>query len=229
MVAAMTVSGHPSLAGLYSPQGYRRPPSEHSSERITGDRVEHAEQSDELLVALLARQDVHALETLYRRHARAVYSLALKMLGDPDTAEEVVQECFLKLWRQPYLYQEQRGRLLPWLLGVAHHRAVDLLRRRRLEQRHTVDGEIDPPANGEGDPETHAWGQFQIEALGRALASLPANQRLALELAYLRGMTQAEIAAALGEPLGTIKTRMRLAMQKLRAVPELAELAADTG
>lgn len=193
------------------------------------DQVNHAELADEALAGLLARRDVGALETLYARHARAVYSLALKMLAEPPAAEEVVQECFLKLWRQPELYQAQRGRLLPWLLGVAHHRAIDRLRRRRLEQRHTVHGEIDVPANGQGDPERHAWGRLCSEAVRRALATLPPTQRQVLELGYLKGMTQSEIAAALNEPLGTVKTRMRLAMQKLRTAPELASLVVEAG
>ena len=191
--------------------------------------MDYAQQADEALAALLAQRDVRALEELYGRHARAVYSLALKMLVDSAAAEEVVQECFLKLWRQPELYQVQRGRLVPWLLGVAHHRTVDRLRRRRLEQRHTLSGEIEVASNGLHDPERQAWGQLRSEAVGRALAALPPSQRLVLELTYLRGMTQSQIAAALGEPLGTVKTRMRLAMQKLRAVPELAELAAEAG
>jgi RNA polymerase sigma-70 factor (ECF subfamily) len=190
--------------------------------------VEQAEPADEVLAQLISRQEVSALETLYHRHARAVYSLALKMLTDPAGAEEIVQECFLKLWRQPELYQAQRGKLLPWLLGVAHHRAIDRLRRRRLEQRHSLEGVPDLPSNEDGDPEQHVWGRFQVEAVGRALAALPPTQRQVLELAYLGGMTQTEIATALGEPLGTIKTRMRLAMQKLRAVPELAALVAET-
>lgn len=189
--------------------------------------MDEAEQADELLAERLARQDVRALELLYGRHARAVYSLALKMLADQPAAEEIVQESFLKLWRQPELYVARRGKLLPWLLGVAHHRCVDRLRRRRLEQRHSFDGEIDIPSNGEDDPERRVWGQLQSEAIGRALATLPPTQRQVLELAYLRGMTQVEIAASLGQPLGTIKTRMRLAMQKLRALPELVALAAD--
>jgi RNA polymerase sigma-70 factor, ECF subfamily len=191
--------------------------------------LNHAERPDEALVELLARQDVRALETIYARHARAVYSLSVKMLGDPTAAEEVVQECFLKLWRQPWLYQSERGKLLTWLLGVTHHRAVDLLRRRRLEQRHQISTEVDPPAGAQADPETHVWGRFQVEAVGRALATLPPTQRQALELAYLGGLTQVEIAAKLGEPLGTIKTRMRLAMQKLRSVPELIALVAEVG
>ena len=195
---------------------------------MTANRLDYAEQPDALLVELLGQQDVRALETLYGRYAGAVYSMALKMLGEPAAAEEIVQECFLKLWRQPELYQPERGRLVSWLLGVTHHRSVDQLRRRRLEQRHTAE-ETGDSLPADDDPEQLAWGNARAEALGRALASLPPSQRLALELAYLRGMTQAEIAACLGEPLGTIKTRTRLAMQKLRASPELAELVSDAG
>jgi RNA polymerase sigma-70 factor (ECF subfamily) len=195
---------------------------------VTGKRVEYSSAGDETLVPLLHNQDVRALETIYARHSRAVYSLALKILADPTAAEEVVQECFLKLWRQPELFQPERGKLISWLLGVTHHRAIDLIRRRRLEQRYAADGEVDAPTGREADPEHLVWGRFQVEAVGRALATLPAHQRLALEVAYLGGLTQVEIATSLGEPLGTIKTRMRLAMQKLRAVPELAALAAES-
>src|SRR3981081_3452356 len=100
------------------------------------------------LVASLASGDANALEQLYERHSRGVYSLALRLLTDGPAAEEVVQETFLKLWRQPSAYQPDRGRLLPWLLGVAHHHAIDLLRRRQLEQRHRVPS--GPQLNGEG-------------------------------------------------------------------------------
>ena len=224
-----SVRGARATAPLYCPDVERVRPTEWWRAVRVVDHVNHAELADEALAGLLARQDVGALETLYARHARAVYSLALKMPAEPPAAEEVVQECFLKLWRQPELYQAQRGRLLPWLLGVAHHRAVDRLRRRRLEQRHTVQGEIDVPSHGQGDPERHAWGSLCAEAVRRALATLPPTQRQVLELGYLKGMTQSEIAAALNEPLGTVKTRMRLAMQKLRAAPELASLAVEAG
>ena len=192
-----------------------------------GNRVDYASQPDEALVDLLHRGDVQALETLYTRHARAVYSLSLKMLGEQAGAEEIVQEAFLKLWRQPELYRSDRGKLAAWLLGVTHHRAVDLLRRRRLEQRHSANGQVQPTSGPQTDPEQQLWDSVQAEAVWQALADLPPSQRLTLELAYLRGMTQAEIAAYLGEPLGTIKTRMRLAMQKLRSRPELAALIAD--
>jgi RNA polymerase sigma-70 factor (ECF subfamily) len=192
-------------------------------------------EDDEALVAAVARADSRALELAYERHSRAVYSLALRLLGDGPAAEEVVQETFLKLWRHPDAYQPSRGRLFAWLLGVAHHRAVDLLRRRQLEERHRLSAAPNGQSlvelldslgltSGDEDPQTRLGNLEQRMALERALGRLPAEQRLALELAYYRGMTQAQIAACLGEPLGTIKTRMRLALQQLRKAPELSEV-----
>jgi RNA polymerase sigma-70 factor, ECF subfamily len=196
-----------------------------------------AQDDDETLVASVARGDSRALEQIYERHSRGVYSLALRLLTDAPAAEEVVQETFLKLWRQPASYQPGRGRLLPWLLGVAHHHAIDLLRRRQLEQRHRI--QASPHANGdglvdlldnfgltssEGDPQSRAGTFEQRMAIGRALASLPSEQWVPLELAYYRGMTQLEIATALGLPLGTVKTRMRLGLQQLRKAPDLSQL-----
>jgi RNA polymerase sigma-70 factor (ECF subfamily) len=190
---------------------------------------------DAALVAAVARGDPRALELVYERHSRGVYSLALRLLGDGPAAEEVVQETFLKLWRQPEAYQPSRGRLFAWLLGVAHHRAVDVLRRRQLEERHRLAAGPTGQSlvelldglgltSGDDDPQARLGNLEQRIALERALGRLPAEQRLALELAYYRGMTQAEIAACLTEPLGTIKTRMRLALQQLRKAPELSEL-----
>jgi RNA polymerase sigma-70 factor (ECF subfamily) len=194
--------------------------------------------SDETnLVAAVAQGDAHALELLYERHSRGVYSLALRLLTDGPAAEDVVQETFLKLWRQTSAYQPSRGRLLPWLLGVAHHHAIDLLRRRQLEQRHRVaslphvngDGLVELLDNlgltsSEGDPQSHAGAFEEQLAIGRALGGLPVEQRLPVELAYYRGMTQLEIATLLGLPLGTVKTRMRLGLQQLRKAPELTRL-----
>jgi RNA polymerase sigma-70 factor, ECF subfamily len=196
-----------------------------------------ARDDDATLVAAMARGEARALEIVYERHSRGVYSLALRLLSEGPAAEDVVQETFLKLWRTPGAYQPSRGRLFPWLLGVAHHHAVDLLRRRQLEQRHRVpstpnthgDGLVDlldnlGLASSEGDPQSGAGAFEQRAAVGRALASLPAEQRLPLELAYYRGMTQLEIATLLEQPLGTIKTRMRLALQQLRKAPDLSRL-----
>jgi RNA polymerase sigma-70 factor (ECF subfamily) len=192
-----------------------------------------ARDDDVVLVELVARGDSRALEHIYQRHSRGVYSLAVRLLGDTTAAEEVVQETFLKLWRYPNAYQPARGRLLPWLLGVAHHHAIDMLRRRQLEQRHRAAANGDGTAAGlenlglasaDDDPQSRASGFDQRDAIGRALADLPAEQRVPLELAYYRGMTQFEVATLLSVPLGTIKTRMRLGLQQLRKVPELSLL-----
>jgi RNA polymerase sigma-70 factor (ECF subfamily) len=195
--------------------------------------VDAARDEDTLLFQAIAEGDARALELVYERHSRGVYSMAVRVLGDASAAEEVVQETFLKLWRHPNAYQPARGRLLPWLLGVAHHHSVDILRRRQLEQRHRVspsgDGSVDAFENlglvsAEDDPQSRAGLFDQRVAIGRALEELPVEQRLPLELAYYRGMTQFEVATLLGVPLGTIKTRMRLGLQQLRKTPELSTL-----
>lgn len=186
-----------------------------------------AASPDEVLVDRLHARDVRALEALYDRHARALFSLGLKMLGDSEAAEEVVQETFLKLWQQPGRYVAERGRFLSWLLGVAHHRAVDRLRRRRLELRYSADRRVADLGSPPPDPQEAFLDSLRGEAVARAIRALPEAQRLVVELAYLRGMTQVEISDALGEPLGTVKTRLRLAMQKLRVSGELAEVRPD--
>jgi RNA polymerase sigma-70 factor (ECF subfamily) len=191
---------------------------------VTSLSADDALLTDEALAHGFADRDVRALEIAYDRHARAVFSLALKLLGDPEAAEEIVQETFLKLWHRPETYVPMRGRLVTWLLGVAHHRSVDRLRRRRLEQRHGTDARLAETGVDHHDPLDDVLSTLRGEAVARALATLPAAQRLAVELAYLKGMTQVEIAEHLGEPLGTIKTRLRLAMQKLRGSLELAEM-----
>jgi RNA polymerase sigma-70 factor (ECF subfamily) len=191
---------------------------------VTFEAADATLLADETLAGRLVDGDVGALECLYERHARAIFSLALKLLADREAAEEVVQETFLKLWQRPEAYSPGRGRLIAWLLGVAHHRAVDRLRRRRLEQRHGASQQAADPVVSDRDPVDDVLASLRGEAVSRALQALPAAQRLAVELAYLRGMTQVEIANLLGEPLGTIKTRLRLAMQKLRGSLELAEL-----
>jgi RNA polymerase sigma-70 factor (ECF subfamily) len=189
------------------------------------------------LVAAVGRGDSRALEQIYERYSRGVYSLGLRLLGDGPGAEEIVQETFLKLWRTPSSFQPSRGRLLPWLLGVAHHHAIDLLRRRQLELRHRVPAA--PHANGDAltdmldnfglssadaDPQIRAGAFEEQVAVSRALGELPVEQRVPIELAYFRGLTQVEIAERLGMPLGTVKTRMRLGLQQLRRAPELSRI-----
>ena len=208
---------------LSLPRGAMRP--------VTAEPQAAAPDDDLALVEALARGDAGALEELYEHYSRGVYSLALHLLRNRLLAEEVVQETFLKLWRRPEGYQSQRGRLFPWLLGVAHHHAIDLLRRHQLELRHRApEGEADESREDsltlvesrEADPLAEAGTSELRQCVRQALQSLPENQRVPLELAYYAGLTQAEIASRLGEPLGTIKTRMRLALLRLRREPQLA-------
>jgi RNA polymerase sigma-70 factor (ECF subfamily) len=189
--------------------------------------VDYLQARDEDLVGRLLSRDERALERLYDRYGRATYSLVLKMLRDPARAEEISQEVFLKLWRRPESYVAGRGAFATWLLSVAHHRAIDELRTRRHEI-YPLGDDDNPPREliDDGSDLADAAGlREQRVAVRSALATLPASQRQAIELAYFAGLTQREIADRLGEPLGTVKTRVRLAMQKLRLVlTEVGEL-----
>jgi RNA polymerase sigma-70 factor (ECF subfamily) len=182
-------------------------------------RREYAQLDDETLVRLLVQQDVHALEALYNRYSRPIFSLALKILGDREVVEEVVQEVFLRLWTRAYGYDPQRGKLLSWLLTITHHRAIDELRRRRSQPE--TDGlqeQLAAVEDTDADPSKSLAQVEEREAVQQALAQLPEAQRRPIQLAYYGGLTQVEIAQLLQEPLGTIKTRMRLGMQKLRGL-----------
>jgi RNA polymerase sigma-70 factor (ECF subfamily) len=182
--------------------------------------VNYTDCPDEELVAQLCRQDVDAFEALYGRYGNVVYSLSLRILGDVQAAEEVVQDVFLRVWRKPDHYDTARGRFLTWLLSVTRNRAIDEQRSRGRRQRFEVGS---APLDGDGpqgdeadDPALVALLADERSAVRRALVGLPAEQRSAIELAYYGGFTQQEIAQALGEPLGTVKTRIRLGMQKMR-------------
>lgn len=180
---------------------------------------------DEELINGLKRRDEAALAALYDRYARPAFSLALKLLRDQGQAEDVVQEVFLTVWNRPEVYTPERGRFLPWLLGVTHHRAIDLLRSRTAEQRRRVTGEqrdllleLAPDPGHLTDPAAHATLRLEVQAVRRALGQLPREQQEALVLALMGGLTHTEIAERLGQPLGTIKTRLRLGLRKLRAL-----------
>ncbi|HEY3080481.1 MAG TPA: sigma-70 family RNA polymerase sigma factor [Chloroflexota bacterium] len=191
--------------------------------------MDYARALDEELIGLVALRDERALERLYEKYGRAIYSLVLRMLRDPGRAEEVAQEVFLRVWRRPTSYVAGRGPFATWLLSVAHHRAVDELRARRHDPLpiDPLDGAgVDVPDEGE-DLDELAWVRERRGTIRHALSALPDAQRAAIELAYFGGLTQREIADRLGQPLGTIKTRMRLAMQKLRG--SLTDLAAVDG
>lgn len=164
--------------------------------------------------------DGRAVAALYDRYNALIFSLALRMLGSREGAEELVQEVFLRAWRQAASYQPSLGKLSTWLLGIARNLAVDELRRRGARPQR-ADGEseeqlasIATPAGD--DPAAQAAQAAQRTEIRAALDALPPAQRRVIEMAYYGGLTQSEIAAELGEPLGTVKTRMRLGTQKLR-------------
>jgi RNA polymerase sigma-70 factor, ECF subfamily len=185
-----------------------------------------ADRSDEELMVLLQGQELDALDVLYDRHHRLALALAHRVLGDRDSAEEVVQEAYLAAWRQAATYREDRGNARTWLLSIVRHRAIDRARRARDVSSLS---DLDDSLVDQHAPEVWhvASLNLQREQIVRALATLPTEQREAVELAYYGGLTHQEIAERTGVPLGTVKGRTRLAMGKLRTA--LADLAPETG
>jgi len=177
--------------------------------------------SDEELMQRLFIRDRHAFEEIYDRYGDLVYSTALRVLRDPHLAEDISQEIFVRLWRKPDSYVAERGRFLTWLISVARNRAVDEVRARGRRQRHETaspeEQERELPADTANDPALNAQLAEQRRIVRAALAELPPEQRQVIELAFFGGLTQQEIADRLAQPLGTVKTRIRLGMQKLRA------------
>jgi len=174
---------------------------------------EFAHLSDEALVALVNRGNERALAELYDRFGRTAYSVALRILRDQALAEDAVQEAFLTVWRTASRYMPERAKASTWILTMVHHRAVDLVRRE--ERRRTEPMDDVPEALGASTEEI-AWLGLQREQVREALARLPDPQREAIELAYYGGFTQSELADRLGEPLGTIKSRMFAGLNRLR-------------
>lgn len=188
--------------------------------------MEQRVQSDRELIERVVAHDHAALGELYDRYVRPVYALALKIMHSRERAEEVVQEVFAKIWRKPASYNPERGAFINWVLGVTHNQAIDHLQKERnydnsipldLAVGDEDEGRVAPQIVDEAaDPSDAAWLSVQAGIVKQALVELPTAQRQVIELAYFTGLTQVEIAARLNEPLGTVKTRTRLAMQKLK-------------
>lgn len=186
-----------------------------------------AEATDANLMTLVTQGDQEALEVLYERYSRAVYSFSLRIVGDAQVAEEILQEVFIRAWQQGTSYQATRGSLITWLLSITHNLSIDEVRRRKRRPQKAESEEPETilaslPDAGIG-VEEEVWLASLRGSIQEALQQLPVAQREAIELAYFQGLTQREIAETLGEPLGTIKTRMRLGMLKLR--DQLSELS----
>jgi RNA polymerase sigma-70 factor (ECF subfamily) len=183
------------------------------------------EPSDRELMLRLRQRDVRALELLYDRYSQLALGLSCKILHDRALAEDVVQDAFLTVWRQPERFDPTKGNAKGWLLAFVHHRSVDRLR--RLTVRGFV-GELSPNVLDEDapDPADVAFATMTREQITVALGRLPADQRRAIELSYLQGWTHREIADAMNCPLGTVKGRIRIGLEKLRTlIPASAVLA----
>ena len=176
--------------------------------------------SDEALVALVGRGDDDALGALYDRFARIAYGLALRILRDRALAEDAVQDAFLAVWRSASTFAADRSKPSTWILTFVHRRAVDLVRREERRRADPLEVAADP-AGGAADEEAAL--RSKRRAVQEALRRLPDEQREALELAYYGGFSQSELAERLGQPLGTIKSRMFSGLARLR------DLLADAG
>jgi RNA polymerase sigma factor (sigma-70 family) len=173
---------------------------------------------DARLVERLSRGDVSAFEALYERYAREVFVVAAHALG-PNDAEEVVQDVFLKLWQRAGQFDPARGAFVAWFMTIARHRVFDELKRRRsaIAAAEAVGDQLEAAPDPGPDLDERAWLAERRHVVLAAVKELPAEQRRALVLAYFGGLSQSAIAESLGVPLGTVKKRLRLAVDKLRA------------
>ncbi len=172
---------------------------------------------DATLVTRLLQKDVSSFEQLYDRHSRIVYALVLRILQQASTAEEVVQDVFLQLWRNAAHYDPSRGPFVPWLLTLARNRALDHLRLKSERQRRREDqAEELPPVASAPDYENALDEKRRAERVRALMTSLAPQQKRAIELAYFEGLSHSEIAAALKEPLGTVKSWIRNGLLRLK-------------
>lgn len=189
------------------------------SERELSYSSETRSNADDVaLIRRMCDADETALGALYDRWVRSLYSLILQMLKDPDEAEDVVEETFWQAWRKASSYEPSKGAVSTWLLTIGRRKALDRIRARRRYKEEPIGRDqtfANLPAPGL-DPSEQTEGQELKAHVRAALQELPSEQREVLELGYFKGLSQTEIAEATGQPLGTVKTRMRLAMQKLR-------------
>ncbi|GAC1355161.1 MAG: sigma-70 family RNA polymerase sigma factor [Ktedonobacteraceae bacterium] len=179
------------------------------------------ELSDEMLIHAIAGGAVWAMEPLYQRYSRILYSLAYRMVSDHQIAEDLLQDAFLAVWKRAISYSPQSGAVRSWLVSIVHHRTIDYLRgvRRRsvLKEATWEDVERDE-RTAQPDAWDEAWQSIQSAQVREALMKLPTEQRMVIELAYFQGWTHSEIAAGCQIPLGTVKARMRLGIMHMKRV-----------
>jgi RNA polymerase sigma-70 factor, ECF subfamily len=187
-----------------------------------------AEQDDNALIQLVANGDPVALASLYDRYGRLAYGLAYRVLSDGQAAEEAVQDAFLQVWRKAGSFDPERGAgFRAWLLTIVHNRAIDTLRRRGRQESREVELDVNAPFQGDVDPAIEVLGNLDREQVQQAMATLPADQRKTIEMAYFEGLTHREIAERHGLPLGTVKGRLRLGLHKMHEALVLQGAARD--
>ena len=168
------------------------------------------------MISLIEGSDAQAFAALYDRHSRAAYSLAYRMMGERQAAEDLVQDVFLKVWRASESYRAERGSMRTWVLSIVHNQGIDQLRssasRRRTQEKVEASASKSQPSEAFSE----SWRNSQREQVREALKTLPKEQLKTLELAYFSGYTHVEIAELLDVPLGTVKGRMRLGLKKMR-------------
>jgi RNA polymerase sigma-70 factor (ECF subfamily) len=187
---------------------------------------EYTEASDAALVVSIGRYQQAALAEAYRRHAGAAFGLAKRLLNDHARAEEVVQEVFVRLWNEPHRYDPERGTLRSFLLAHAHGRSVDLIRA-DVSRRNREEREAREQADGGYDVAHEVWDMALAGHVRAALETLQPGERKAIELAYFGGLTYKEVAAQLGDPEGTVKSRIRSGLKRLRG--ELVQAGVTVG
>jgi RNA polymerase sigma-70 factor (ECF subfamily) len=182
--------------------------------------------ADEELMGLLRDGDPQAFEALYDRHGRAAFSLAYRIAGDRNVAEDVTQEAFMSIWRSRVRYDRQRGSVRTWVLGIVHHRAIDVLRHNTVHARRRASAEgIEERHEAPERTDTEVARREEAREVHEALQTLPGPQLEVVRLAYFGGFTHTQIAEMLDQPVGTVKGRMRLGLEKLRGSLAGEELA----
>ncbi len=186
-----------------------------------GDNDNNKEISDEMLIHAIANGAVWAMDPLYERYSRILYSIVYRMVSDHQIAEDLLQDAFLSVWKRATSYSPQSGAVRSWLVSIAHHRAIDYLRgvRRRAVLKEATWEEVErDERTAQPDAEEGALKSIQSEQVRAALMKLPTEQRMVIELAYFQGWTHSEIAEGCQIPLGTVKARMRLGVIHLKRV-----------
>jgi RNA polymerase sigma-70 factor (ECF subfamily) len=183
---------------------------------VRGRRRQHLLLADEDLISFVGQGDAEAFTTLYDRHSRAAFSLAYRMMGERQAAEDLAQDAFLKVWRSASSYRAERGSVRTWILSIVHNRGIDQIRSYASRRRTQDKIEASAPRSQPSEAFAQTWRNSQRDQIREALNTLPPEQLKILELAYFSGYTHVEISDLLSLPLGTVKSRMRLGLKKIR-------------